>query len=208
MPYIREPHLQEYIQRFLYDVFHPDSVISGGDVPLADCPTFSGRVSVHHSATSFYYAPSDVCGIGGMHRELIRAAPTWYGGPGRYDTIFITKDQDQDGFRGLHVVRVRLFFSFSYAGVVYPCALVEWFVPQDIRPCGLTGMWVVEPGMARGRRIMSVVHTDTILRGAHLIGVYGDQPLPRQFSFQKTLTAFHSYYVNKYIDHHSHEIAY
>ena len=35
-------------------------------------------------------------------------------------------------------------------------------------------MWVVKPEEDRhGKRLMSVVHLDTILRGAHLIPVYG-----------------------------------
>lgn len=143
-----------------------------------------------------------------MHRETIRANPSWYGGPSRYDTVFIAKDQAVSGFAGLHVARVRLFFDFTHEGSLHPCALVEWFTPQDLQPCELTRMWVVEPEMVRGKRVTSVVHLDTILRGAHLLAKYGTAILPRHFRFHQTLSSFHSYYVNKFIDYHSHEIAF
>jgi hypothetical protein len=208
MRHIQQPRLHEYIRRFLYDILNPNSVIPGADISIEQCPVFFGRVRVYHSATSIYYAPSDISGTGGMHRERIRATPSWYKGAARYDTVFITKDQEQDGFRGLHVGRVFLFFDFHFAGALYPCALVEWFVPCDLHRCELTRMWLVKPDVVRGCRVTSVIHVDTILRGAHLIGAYGNHPLPRGFSFQHTLYAFQSYYVNKFIDHHSHEIAF
>jgi hypothetical protein len=75
------------------------------DVPLTSCPEIPGslRVDVFHSAISTYYAPSDLSGIGGMHREHIRVTPSWKGGPGRYDCIYVDKDLDVEGFCGLHV---------------------------------------------------------------------------------------------------------
>jgi hypothetical protein len=206
---IDEPRFPEYIRRFLFDMLYPLSPVPGSDTPLINCPALSGgKIRIFHSATSVYYAPSDICGIGGMHRETVRACPSWFKGPQRYDTVFITKDQTVNGFRGLHVARVRLFFDFTHSNILFPCALVEWFVPQDTRPCDLTRMWVVEPEMLRGKRVTSIVHLDTILRGAHLIGKHGNVLVPRRFQFYHSLSSFHSYYVNKYIDHHSHEIAF
>jgi len=61
---------------------------------------------------------------------------------------------------------------------------------------------------AGGRRMTSIIHIDTILRAAHLIGVAGTHFLPCTFSFSDTLDAFHLFYVNKYADHHAHEIAF
>ncbi|KAF8461964.1 hypothetical protein DFH94DRAFT_631736, partial [Russula ochroleuca] len=58
------------------------------------------------------YAPSDLSGTGGMHREQIRAMPRWKGGPGQYDCIYVGKDAEAEGFHGLHVACVKLFFSF------------------------------------------------------------------------------------------------
>jgi hypothetical protein len=134
--------------------------------------------------------------------------PTWFNGPGWYNTVFINKDPDLPGFQGLHVARVRLFFDFHYAGRRHQCALVEWFIPRDVQPCNLTGMWVVSPEMVRGKHVTSVVHLDTILCGAYLIGEYGRDPLPSHFHCHDSLNTFQSYYVNKFANHHSNEIAF
>ena len=204
--------LAEYVRRFLYDQLHPDSELCGMDVPLDTCPKVHGslRVKVFHSAVSTYYAPSDLSGVGGMHRERIRATPSWKRGPGRYDCVFIEKDPELSGFHGLHVARVNLFLSFRFHGVTYPCALVQWFTTYGDSPCEDTRMWQVMPdnSAAGGRRMTSIIHIDTILRAAHLIGVAGSQFLPCTFSFSDTLDAFHLFYVNKYADHHAHEIAF
>ena len=55
---------------------------------------------------------------------------------------------------------------------------------------------------------MSMVHLDTILRSAHLMGVVGSNFIPSDLKFHNSLDAFREFYVNKYIDHHSHEIAF
>ncbi|KAI9573323.1 hypothetical protein HD554DRAFT_1171973, partial [Boletus coccyginus] len=54
--------------------------------------------------------------------------------------------------------------------------------------------------------VRAVISVKTILRGVHLIGVYGKEHLPVRFHFSESLTAFNAYYVNKYIDHHSYTI--
>ena len=73
--------------------------------PLDSRPKIPGtlRIDVYHSAVSTYHAPSDLSGIGGMHHERIRSTPSWKGGPGWYDCIYIDMDPDADGFQGLHV---------------------------------------------------------------------------------------------------------
>ena len=209
--YLGQPRLVEYIQRFLYDQSHPNAEICGMDVQLNLCPVVSPqlRIKVFHSATSTYFAPSDLSGLGGMHWERIRATPRWKGGPGRYDCVYIEKDADIEGFRGLHVARVNLFFSFHFQQSTYSCALVQWFSTYGDAPCEDTGMWRVEPDHdVRGQRMCSVVHVDAILRSAHLIGVAGSELLPEQFTYHDTLNAFVLFYVNKYADHHAHEIAF
>ncbi|KAH7904448.1 hypothetical protein BJ138DRAFT_1019144, partial [Hygrophoropsis aurantiaca] len=60
----------------------------------------------------------------------------------------------------------------------------------------------------QGKRMQSVIHLDVILRSAHLIPVFGDGALPVDFHFSYSLDAFKSYYVNKYADHHSHEVVF
>jgi hypothetical protein len=181
------------------------------DVPLHSCPIVLSSlcIKVFHSATSTYYAPSDLSGIGGMHCELIRATPSWKKGQGRYDSVYVERDAKAEGFSGLLVARINLFFSFSFQNITYPCALVQWFSTYGDSPCEDTGMWMVELDCdARGRRISSVIHLDTILCSAHLIGVAGSQQLPRTFTHHDSLYAFRLFYVNKYVDHHAHEIAF
>ncbi|KAJ7201741.1 hypothetical protein C8J57DRAFT_1064543, partial [Mycena rebaudengoi] len=53
-----------------------------------------------------------------------------------------------------------------------------------------------------------IIHLDSILRGAHLIPIYGDSYLPRHIRHTASLDSFRTYYINKYADHHSHEIAF
>jgi len=70
-------------------------------------------------------------------------------------------------------------------------------------------MWLVEPDFDNtGNRAMSLIHIDSILRGAHLIGHAGDSLIPRDLTCDESLNAFSSYFVNKYIDHHAYEIAF
>ncbi|KAG6811290.1 hypothetical protein H0H92_008157 [Tricholoma furcatifolium] len=171
------PSLPELVSRFLYEQAHPGLEIPLVDVPIDECPLPDGRVRVYPSAIARFYAPSNVSGIG-------------------------------EGFRGLHVARVRLFFDITRERRKYSCALVTWFSTVGDEPCAETGMWIVKPDYARdGERIMSVIHIDTILRGAHLIGRAGLDRVPRRLLHSDSLDAFQEFYVNKYIDHHSHEIA-
>lgn len=178
-------------------------------MPISACPTIPGRISVFHSAKATYYAPSDHSGIGGMHQQRIRSTPHWRNGPARRDCVFVVKDQTIPGIHGLLVAKVILFFSFQFRDKVYPAALVEWFVIVGDAPCDSTGMWMVEPEVDEdGFQTSDVVHTDCILRGAHLIGVYGDRFIPRGFKHTDSLTTFEAFYVSKHADHHINEIMY
>jgi len=202
--------LQDMIQRFLYDQLNPDAEIPGDRADLRACPVFHRKVRVFHSATTTFCAPSNQSGVGGMRREIIRATPSWQGGHPRYDCIFVAKGgTDTEGFRSVMVGRVRLFFSCVHAGHCYSCALVDWFVPIAEEPDELTGMWVVAPEVDNdGRRVQSVISLDSVVRGAHLIGVYGNGLLPVDLHFSESLDAFKAYYVNKYIDHHANTLVF
>ena len=91
--------------------------------------------------------------------------------------------------------------------VEYPCALVAWYSVVGDAPCPDTGLWIVEPDISEdGERVMDVIHVDAILRGAHLIGAAGGQKIPLRFSHSDSLDCFKAFYVNKYADHHAHEI--
>jgi hypothetical protein len=212
--YVAEPRLPEYVRRFLYDQLYPDADLCGMDVHLEACPMVSSslEVKVFHSALATYHAPSDLSGIGGMHCEWIRATPSWKNGAGRYDCVFIDHEPEMDSFAGLYVARVKLFVSFviedTEASGYYPCALVEWFSTYGDSPCEDTGLWSVVPDRdAQGRHVTSLIHIDTILRAAHLIGVAGHHLLPKTLKYHNSLDVFHCFYVNKYIDYHVHETA-
>ena len=201
--------LPQLIRHFLYVQESPDEEILE-DVDPSTFPPCPPHVSVFPSAVAVFHAPSDLSGVKRMKRECIRACQTWRGGPGRYDCAYVVDDQDLPGFQGLAVVRVHLLFSFkTAAGVLYPCALVSWFVPSKNTPCDETGMWIVEPQLdLHGLPVMSVIHLDCVLRAAHLIGVAGTDPLPSTLQHTDSLDAFTAFYVNKYADHHAHEIAF
>jgi hypothetical protein len=143
-----------------------------------------------------------------MRQERIHAVPVWRKEGAQYDCIFANTDPSTPGFRGLDVARVRQFFSFRSGGVFYPCALVLWFRRTADIPDEETGMWTIEPDVnADGSPFFDIIHLDTIVRAAHLLAVYGDDRVRRDLVFHQTLGAFHSFYVNKFVDHHAFEIA-
>ncbi|THH27635.1 hypothetical protein EUX98_g6539 [Antrodiella citrinella] len=163
------------------------------------------RVYVHYSAMATYFAPSDPCGAGGMHREYIRATPSWRGGPARYDCAFLNVG-DEPGIYGLDVVRIKLLFSFKYEHVLYPCALVHWYSRTSPQQDPLTGMWIVEPDFDEGSPVVLVVHIDTIFRAAHLIGVYpGQDFISEDLTLHDSLNYFRRFYINDLIDYHAYE---
>ena len=123
--------------------------------------------------------------------------------------MLIEKDPTLPGFQGLHAVQVCLFFSFRHNQIIYPCALVQWFVPIGNHPYEETCMWMVEPEFNHnGQHVTVIVHLDTAVCGAHLIPIYGSAFIPHELYFSKMLHAFCVYYVNKYADHHMHKTAY
>ncbi|KAJ3505225.1 hypothetical protein NLJ89_g7528 [Agrocybe chaxingu] len=142
---IKQPDLPLLARRFLYGVLNHNSPTPAAAVPIDNLPDITEKVYVYNSARVVYYAPSDVSGLRGMHRERIRSVRSC-------DT------------------------------------------PDDE-----TGMWIVEPDyLARQKRSLEVVHLDTILRGAHLIGVAGPHFLPSnpKVEFSMALDSFKSFYVN------------
>ncbi|EIW51958.1 uncharacterized protein TRAVEDRAFT_40766 [Trametes versicolor FP-101664 SS1] len=203
---LARPQLLQLIRRFLYLVQYPDA--EPDNVLDADLAWFweCEKASVYYSATAVFYAPSEHAGPHGMHRELIRSNPSWYGADPRYDTVLVCTNQDAIGMDGMVVARVRSFFSFSYDGTLHSCALVEWFILEDDTPDDVTGMWVVRPEMDQhGEHVTDVISVGSIVRACHLIPVYGTTRVPVGFSYTDTLDAFRRYYVNWYADYHAHE---
>ena len=70
-------------------------------------------------------------------------------------------------------------------------------------------MWIVEPNICEdSKHVAHIIHLDTIFHSAHLIAVYGNNPIPKDIPLCHTLDLFHLYYVNKFIDHHTFEIVF
>lgn len=182
------------------------------DMDINLCPDISStlHIQIYHSASTVYHAPSDLSGIGGMHREYIRATPNWRKkGMPRYDCVFVERDPEKEGFQSLGVAQVQMFFTFRHDNILYSCALIHWFETYGDGPCPETGMWRVKPDFdQQQQRVCSVIHIDSILRAAHLLPVFGKKIIPENFQSYQSLRAFQLYYVNKYADHHSHEVAF
>ena len=210
---IGQHNLLDLTRCFLFYQLNPASEIEPDQLALAACPMiWDPKVSVYHSATAIFRAPSNPSGPGGMYREVIRSTPFWPRGdiPGpRRDCVFVDMgDSENQGMKALLVARVYPFFRFSHEGVDYPCALVRWYSMSE-EPDATTGLWVVEPeSTRRGMRHMGVIHLDSIVRGAHLLPRFpSDAPVYREINYANVLDVYMSFYVNKFIDHHAFEIA-
>lgn len=201
------PNLEELCRRFVYDqINQDDDALSSEDITLEDCPVIRSRISRYNSARAVFHAPSEISGKTGMHSEMIRSNPRWRNENHRYDTVLVQNGpEDHPKMRGMVVGRVISFLAFSHEDVRYRTALVEWFLPVNDEPDPVTGMWIVRPEVIRGRRNVGIIHVECIVRACHLIGVYGRHYLPIDFHFSYSLDAFQYFYVNHYIDYHSHE---
>ncbi|KIJ67663.1 hypothetical protein HYDPIDRAFT_25142 [Hydnomerulius pinastri MD-312] len=201
------PTLSDLVRHFLFIQLYPEDPRDPTEVPLAGCPRFEGRISVFNSASSRFYAPSDLSGIGGMHTEYICSTPMWRSTGPRRDCVFVGTDPEETGMRAYDIARVLAFFSFTYRGVLYPCAVIQWFDKIGDHPNDDTGMWMVRPSfLANHSPNFAVIHIDTIYCAAHLIPIYGQREISRTIKPHHSYDAFRAFYVNKYADHHSFEI--
>ncbi|KAI6098291.1 hypothetical protein EDD16DRAFT_1768168 [Pisolithus croceorrhizus] len=202
--------LAHLLRHFLQSQLYPNDLRNPEDIPYQECPVYEGRIRVYNSACSTFFAPSDLSGIHGMRHEHIRSCPMWRNAGPRFDCIFIVTDPQAEGMRGLDVAHVLCFFLFKYQGTFYPCAVIHWFDRVGEGPDEATGMWIVRPGYRmRNLRNIAVVHIDTIYRAAHLIPVYATHNIDsRDIKPHCSYDMFHSFYVNKYADHHAFEIAF
>ncbi|KAF8258996.1 hypothetical protein EI94DRAFT_1774037 [Lactarius quietus] len=182
--HIKQPDFPLLFLQFLYKCCHPDVQIAPST--LEECPAFDGTIKVHHSAVTTFYAPSDLSGSGGLQHDRIRSTPSFFGHP-RRDTAFVVTDDSRPGMEGLEIGCVRLFFSFQYRRKDYSCALINWFVHDD--ECDLdTGMWTVKQEL-----------------DSHLLPVYGSSRVPEDFNHHHALDAYDTFFVNHFVDHHTHK---
>ncbi|KAG2037780.1 hypothetical protein BDR03DRAFT_933822 [Suillus americanus] len=172
-----------------------DNEHTSDTIPLSACPRFEGCIKVFGSAVSTFFAPSDPSGIGGMQCEHIRSVPSWRGGPGHYGTVFVNTGSE-DGMHGMEVT--------------FPCALVHWFKLVSDEPDPGNGMWMVKPSfldLELNTWELSIIHVDMIVCAAHLLPSFGEEFVPEKATFHETLDTYCGFYVNKFTDHHSFEIA-
>ncbi|KAH9980440.1 hypothetical protein BJV74DRAFT_879340 [Russula compacta] len=141
------------------------------------CPRFEGDIKVHHSAVATFYAPSDLCGA----------------------------DDSKPGMKGMEIGCVLLFFSFCYHRKPYSYAFINWFVHNN-EPDADTEMWTVQLECdQKGEPMAQVIPLETITHAAHLLPIYGSARVPDDFSHHDALDSFSSFFVNHFVDHHTHE---
>jgi hypothetical protein len=108
--YIRQPGFPAALQRFVYTQCHPGYE----DFPPI-LPEFLSKISVFHSATASFYAPSNLCGADSMHHEHIHANSSWKGSPWFDTTIVTVSDgniEKEQVMHGMLVAHVLLLFSY------------------------------------------------------------------------------------------------
>lgn len=201
--FINQPDFPLALQKFIFLIDNPNSADSPSSV-TSDLPQFDGRIRVHHSALATYFAPSDLSGTGGMRQERIRSIPSWYDHP-RHDTVFVVLDDSLPGMEGMVIARVLLFFSFHYKRVDYSCAFVNWLVRSEDEPDCDTGMWIVALEKYHGKLASQVIDVRTIARAAHLIPIYGSDPIPPEVQYHNSLDKYQSFFINSFVDHHTFE---
>lgn len=197
---INVPHFEDLIDKFLQHQL---------ELQPFEHSDLDSNITIYTSAVAVFRAPSDISGIHGMAKERIHARRRWgkFRVP-RYDTTYVVTDPEVSGMGGLDIARVKLFFSFRHRNKTYPCALIHWFSKIDEEPDVNTGMWRVEPDFdAEGEALYAVIHIDTMICAAHLIGE-PNGPLSTSITYVSALDMFDTFYVNKYVDHHAYEIAF
>jgi hypothetical protein len=203
------PDLHLKLRRLIHERRFPDEDVD--EVEDDALPHYEGRLSIYDSASAIFYAPSELAGPHGMHLEIIRSKSLWRGEYERRDTVLVKAGDNNDILGGMYVARIVRFLSFTYDGVRQPCALVEWYLPLDAEPDEVTGMWRVRSHLQRrrrgeqiARRHMDLIRLEDIVRGCHLVPEYGERWIDHTH-FSHSLLRYRTFFVNHYIDFHSHE---
>ncbi|KIO08910.1 hypothetical protein M404DRAFT_22722 [Pisolithus tinctorius Marx 270] len=202
------PQLPNILCCFFYSQLFPTDDLD--DIALDECPPYDGSVRVYNSACSTFFAPSDLCGLYGMHHEHIHSCPMWRNEGPCFNCVFVVTNPEAEGMRGLDIAHILCFFLFKYQGTLYLCAVVRWFDHMGDGPDVATGMWIVCPSYnACNIPHIAIIHIDTIYRAAHLIPIYAAHNInTRDIKPHDSYDTFNSFYVNKFADHHAFEIAF
>ncbi|KAF8415957.1 hypothetical protein L210DRAFT_3616358 [Boletus edulis BED1] len=210
----RDREDQSIDEDLLAGVVDEQPELAHSDVKLAHKPAYHRAknalaLAIFNLATATFVSPSDPSGIGSMRHETIHALPSWHQGPAQYDCVYVSTDDTKNGMLGMDITCVYCFFSFTHTnGQIFPCALVHWFDRVIDEPDELTGMWMVSPSFLEdGSHNLGVIHVDSIIRAAHLLPVFGDEPVPPYVTFHNSLNIYRGFYVNRFADHHAFELA-
>ncbi|KAI6025193.1 hypothetical protein BKA83DRAFT_4124914 [Pisolithus microcarpus] len=85
------PNLSELVRAFLVRQLYPDDNHDPTDIPHLECPGYEGRISIHNSASSTFYALSNLSGVG---------APMWRQEGPHYGCAFVIMDPELEGMCG------------------------------------------------------------------------------------------------------------
>ena len=194
-------------RRYLYDLKYPHH--AGAHVAVSACPQYEGNITTKASASISFFTPSDSTGISGHRKEQIRATVSFQGFP-RYDTVLVrtaVRANVQPGLHGLLVAHLVLLFNFPFESKDCPTAVVRWFTFDGESLDEDSGMCIIKPqNHPDGKPSFGLIPVEAIVRACHLIPVYGKVAVPPRVKFHNSLHLFKSYYLNKFIDHHSFEI--
>ena len=65
---------------------------------------------------------------------------------------------------------------------------------------------MVAPSFISESENLAVIHVDTIVRGAHLLPIFGHQSVPPSISFYNSLDVYCGFYVNGFADHYAFQL--
>ncbi|KAI6002514.1 hypothetical protein EDC04DRAFT_2871876 [Pisolithus marmoratus] len=169
------------------------------DVLLDKCPFYDGSIHVSNSVSLTFYLPSDVSGLHSMHHEYIQCSPMWRKEGPCYDCVLVVTNPHAEGMLGLDIAH--------YLGAEYPCVIICWFDCVGDGPDPNTGMWKV---CTHNAQDISIIHLDTVYCAAQLIPIYASHESvdPASVKPNQSYDKFHTFYVNKFADHHAFEITY
>ncbi|KAI6035795.1 hypothetical protein EDC04DRAFT_2868768 [Pisolithus marmoratus] len=181
---------------FLHLQLYPTDTCDPEDVPLQECPFLDGKIHIYNSAHLIFFVPSNLSGTYGMlHKYIYKSCPHHL----------------DYGMHGLDVTCILcFFFSFKYQEKLFPWAVVHWFDHVIDGPDTATGMWIVHPSYhMHNHQNIAIIHIDTISHVAHFIPVFASHNInSRDIRPHHSYDIFHSFYVNKYADHHTFKIAF
>lgn len=104
------PNIKTLLSRFL---FKQQYGADNEDIPKYDYPQYLSLVRVFNSANTFFYTPSDIGNIYGMHCEVIHTTLNLQDEGPQYDYIFINTNSEIDLMNGLEVAHILLRFGIT-----------------------------------------------------------------------------------------------